>query len=298
MEPKPHKAYLEQVALLKEHGMHVEDDTAAVRLLQRVGYYTLSGYSYSFRLKSLEGIRTDQFRSGTTLVQIQSLWEFDSRLRGATFASLQHVETCLRARLGYLLGEIDPLVHLKPNLLSIDRDTHYERWRNKLQYLIDDSREEFIVHHRDTRHGVIPVWVAVDVLDWGGLSYLYSFAPIRVREQVADQFGLSSSQLNSWLRALNVVRNVCAHHSRFFNRYYSITPKLPRVGISESLDSIAQSKDSTFGMLTLVQHLCTTIQGTNLRLIPLAVRSFPQQSGMDLGAIGAPDGWEPLALWR
>ena len=298
MEPKPHRTYSEQLALLKLHGMQVEDDTAAVRLLHRVGYYTLSGYSYSFRLKSLDGNRTDRFRPGTTLAQIQSLWEFDNRLRGATFTMLAHVETCLRARLGYLLGEIDPMVHVKPELLSIDRDTHYLRWRDKLKYLINDSREEFIVHHRDTRDGVIPVWVAVDVLDWGGLAYLYSFAPMSVRKQVAEQFGLSSSQLNSWLRALNVVRNVCAHHSRFFNRYYSITPKLPGVGISESLDSIAQSKDSTFGMLTLVQHLCTTIPGTNLRLIPLAVRSFPQQSGMNLGAIGAPDEWETLALWR
>lgn len=297
MEPKPHKTYIEQLALLKERGMHVEDDDAALALLQRAGYYTLSGYSHSFRLKSLDGSRTDRFRPGTSFAQVQSLWEFDNGLRAVTFATQQHVETNLRALLGYTLGAVDPLVHLKPELLSIDRPADYAWWSKKLRQQIKDSREGFIVHHRDIRDGVTPIWVAVDVLDWGGLSYLYSFAPLKVREQVAGKFGLSSSQLNSWLRALNVVRNVCAHHSRFFNRYYSITPKLPRGGVNQSLDLIAKATDSTFGMLTLVQYLSSYIAGTNLRLIPLCVRSFPEHSGMNLGAVGAPVGWEALLLW-
>ncbi len=145
---------------------------------------------------------------------------------------------------------------------------------------------------------MIPIWVAVEVLDWGALSYLFSFAPLRIRDDVAQHFGLSAAQLKSWMRALNVVRNVCAHHSRFYNRYYSLTPKLPRPGSFESLDAVGEVHNTTFGMLTLVQHLSSFTLEASMGLIPAAVNTFPPASGMRIGALGAQEGWHSLPLWR
>ncbi|MCU6479510.1 Abi family protein [Arthrobacter sp. A2-55] len=298
MDPKPHKSYSDQLDLLKRRGMHVEDTMSALALLQRAGYYTLSGYSYPFRLKAPGGARTGQFRPGTSLAQVQSLWEFDNRLRSSTFAVVQHVETYLRALMGYALGAVDPLIHRKPGLLSIDRSQDYPKWLAKLDRQEADSREDFIIHHRNNRHGIIPIWVAVDVLDWGGLSYLFSFAPLIVRDEVAQHFGLNAAQLKSWLRALNVLRNVCAHHGRFYNRYYSLTPKLPDRGHGDSLEFIAPLKDTTFAMLTLLQHLASFTLGANPRLLPATLRSFPTASGMTIGSTGAREGWESLSLWH
>lgn len=298
MEPKPHKSYAQQLALLMDRGMVVDDEDAALALLQRAGYYTLSGYWYPFRIKVSDGSRTDHFRSGTSFAQVQSLWEFDNRLRSATFAVVQHIETYIRALMAYSLGAVDPLIHLKPDLLSIDRPKDYPTWLAKLNRQIADSREEFIVHHRENRDGVIPIWVAIDVLDWGGLSYLYSFAPLSVRDDVAQNFRLNGAQLKSWLRALNVVRNVCAHHARFYNRYYSLTPKLPRKEHGELFAAIALAKDTTFAMLTTIQHLGSQTMGANLRVLPAVMRTFPKQAGMNLGAMGAPVGWESLQLWK
>ncbi|WP_141756657.1 Abi family protein [Rothia sp. HMSC069C01] len=34
-----------------------------------------------------------------------------------------------------------------------------------------------------------------------------------------EQCDLCSLQLHSWLKALNLVRNTCAHHSRFLTKY-------------------------------------------------------------------------------
>lgn len=278
--------------------MHIDDEVAAITLLRRVGYYTLSGYSYPFRYKDANGLRTGQFRPGTSLVQVEALWEFDNRLRAAAFAPLQHVETYLRALLGYSLGAIDPMIHRKPELLSVDRPSDYPVWSTKLDKQVRDSREEFIVHHREKRDSIVPVWVAVDVLDWGGLSYLYSFAPLSVRDDVARAFGLNAAQLKSWMRALNVVRNVCAHHSRFYNRYYSLTPKLPRRETHAALDAIAPVKDSTFAMLTLLQHLAASTLGASTRILPAVLRTFPAGSGLDISATGAPADWATSELWR
>ncbi|MFD2471419.1 Abi family protein [Amycolatopsis silviterrae] len=298
MEPKPHCTYEKQLELLKERGMRIDDDAAALALLERAGYYTLSGYSYPFRMTASDGSRTDRFFPGTSITQVRALWEFDHRLRSAAFAAIQHVETYLRALLAYSLGSVDPMIHRKRELLSIDHPRAYPRWLENLDRKVADSREEFIVHHREKRGGVIPIWVATDVLDWGGLSYLYSFAPSGVREQVAQRFRLSAPQLKSWLRALNIVRNVCAHHGRFYNRYYSLTPKLPHGDRDKSFDAIDSAKGTTFAMLTLMQHLSSHTVGASMRGLPAVIRTFPRDAGASPGAMGVPDQWDSYPLWR
>lgn len=55
---------------------------------------------------------------------------------------------------------------------------------------------------------------ATELMDWGSLTYLYSFAPRHVQDVVADACGLSAPQLTSWLKSLNLVRSTCAHHGR------------------------------------------------------------------------------------
>lgn len=49
----------------------------------------------------------------------------------------------------YSLGAVDPLIHRKPELLSIDRSQDHPKWLTKLDRQVADSREEFIIHHRN-----------------------------------------------------------------------------------------------------------------------------------------------------
>lgn len=298
MEPKPHLSYAEQLERLKIRGMSVGADEFALATLERVGYYTFSGYSHSFRFKNATGARTDNFRPGTTFENVHSLWDFDNKLRSATFGVLQHIETHLRSRLVYALGAVNPMIHRMPELLQPDNPAEYPDWLEKLDRAIRHSRDDSIVHHRNNRDSVIPVWVAMDVLDWGGLTYLYGFAPRSVRDTVASHFGLTAPQLRSWMKALNIVRNICAHHSRFFNRHYSLTARLPRTGELPELDHIAGITGTSFAMLTLLQHLGTRTQGVNRRLLPAVLARFPDASGMNIQSIGAPDEWDTHPLWR
>jgi len=46
---KPFRSVTEQVALLAEHGLEIGTPEYATSLLQRVGYYRLSGYWHLFR---------------------------------------------------------------------------------------------------------------------------------------------------------------------------------------------------------------------------------------------------------
>lgn len=237
-EVKSYLTYDEQVDLLVHRGMDVGDRQRAADVLRRVNYYRLSGYWYPFR-QQIGGSRVDSFYPGTRLDDVVALYEFDARLRAATFSVLAPVELAVRALLGHELGRVEPCAHLDPSLLgpTARQGESYRRWRDGYELELDRSREDFVAHHHAQSGGVLPVWAAVEVLDWGGLTQLYGLAPRDVQESVSARCGLRGPQLTSWMKSLNVTRNVCAHHGRLFNRVHTLQPRLPRVGAHPDLDT-------------------------------------------------------------
>lgn len=252
---KEFKTYNEQVDILVRRGMDIEDRDEAVFLLQQVSYYRLSGYCYPFR-EFKNSSRADTFFPGTRLRDVVDLYRFDSRLRTATFTALTPIELAIRAHLGHELGSLDPLIHLDSNKLGVTVDTpeekKYNSWRKRYDRELESSREDFVNHHKQKYGGNLPVWAATEIMDWGSLTYLYELSPRSVQNTISSQCNLTAPQLRSWLKALNIVRNICAHHGRLFNRVHAISPKLPAQGTHTDLDCINTDWKRTFGQLTLV----------------------------------------------
>jgi abortive infection bacteriophage resistance protein len=46
-------------------------------------------------------------------------------------------------------------------------------------------------------------------------------------KDVCDKFGLSHQMLSFWLHSISYIRNICAHHSRLWNRVCTIKPTIP-----------------------------------------------------------------------
>lgn len=306
---KVHQTHEQQLAILKGRGMDLGDPESAAATLQRVNYYRLSGYWYPFRRESSAG-REDDFRPGTRFSDVVALYEFDMRLRAASFAALAPVELAVRAHLGHELGRIDPQVHLNPDKLgpTARRGNGYDKWLKRYKEKLERSREDFVLHHRDKYDGQLPIWVTVDLLDWGSLSNLYGFASRDVQNAVAGACGLSAPQLTSWLRVLNLLRNTCAHHGRLFNRVHAITPKMPSVGRQPELDAVSKAWSSergprvkvwsrTFGQLTLVQFLLMRLGAGRSCLLPAVVLSFPSIEIVPITQMGVPHGWRDTPLW-
>ncbi|WP_308248351.1 Abi family protein [Nocardia sp. MH4] len=296
---KDFKTYDEQLAILTARGMDVGDRDKAVSQLRRCNYYRLSGYWYPFRQSAASGGREDNFYPGTTLDEVISLYTFDSALRTATFDALAPVELSLRAALGYALGEIDECAHLNPTSLSARASgPTYQKWVEDYQNELDRSKEEFIAHHRWKYSGTLPVWVAIEILDWGSLAYLFDFAPDSVRDKLASGYGLSGVQLLSWMRALNVIRNTCAHHGRLFNRKHAFAPKLPQQGRLPEIDQGRLYMRQTFGQLTLIQHLRQASGIPASRMLAKLVASYPHDNrAVPIGRMGVWDGWKQSSLW-
>lgn len=297
---KAHLTYEQQVDLLQGRGMVIDDRDEAIATLRRVNYYRLSGYWYPFREFLADGSRGDSFFPGTQFGDVVKLYDFDANLRAATFSVLTHVELAIRSHLGHALGRVDPCAHLMPGMLgplARSGDTH-ETWLQKYQAAVADSHEDFVAHHQARYGGTLPIWAAVEVLDWGALTRLYGFSPRAVQNEVADACGLRAPQLLSWLKVLNLSRNTCAHHGRFFNRVYPISPKLPDVGVHPDLDSATTEWARTFARLTLVQFLLDRLDLGRMTLLPAVLKGFPSVKAVPITHVGAPSDWlSKSRLW-
>lgn len=287
---KEFKTYNEQIDILVRRGMDIEDRDEATFLLQQVSYYRLSGYCYPFR-EFKNSSRADTFFPGTRWRDVVDLYRFDSRLRTATFTALTPIELAIRAHLGHELGSLDPLIHLDPKKLGVTVDTpkekKYNSWRKRYDRELESSREDFVKHHKQKYGGKLPVWAATEIMDWGSLTYLYEFSPRSVQDAISSRCGLNAPQLHSWLKALNIVRNICAHHGRLFNRVHTISPKLPAQGTHADLDCINTDWKRTFGQLTLVQLLLDRLNVGNKKLLPTVVQSFPEVQIVPISHMGA-----------
>ena len=85
------------------------------------------------------------------------------------------------------------------------------------------------------KYGKLPIWSAVEIMSLGTLSMLYgnldsstgaSEDSKGVQVAVAEAFGTKPYYLKRCVHHLTTVRNIAAHHDRFYNRVMTICSSL------------------------------------------------------------------------
>ena len=106
-------------------------------------------------------------------------------------------------------------------------------WRHgeqikRLTAEVRNSKEAFIEHLRGRyKEPLPPIWAAVEVMSLGHLSrWFANMKHGKDRNKVARAYLMDETILASFLHHLSVVRNLCAHHSRLWNREFTLTFKL------------------------------------------------------------------------
>jgi abortive infection bacteriophage resistance protein len=131
------------------------------------------------------------------------------------------------------------------------------------------------------------------VWDFGTLSTLYSGMTESDQDAISEAYGISNGRtFASWLRSLNYLRNVCAHHSRLWNRNIVDQPKLPPVEQAPSLSAFhddVHRQARPFMLLCITQHLMQVINPSSSwgrRLKTLMENDFPDLQHLDLNLEG------------
>jgi abortive infection bacteriophage resistance protein len=325
---KPWLSVADQLQQLINRGMVVTNVPKALACLERIGYYRLSGYWFAFRERSepcsvwdpnvvgkpkqvkTGRIPLESFKAGSSFQNAVDLYVFDKRLRLLALDALERIEIALRVDISHTLGQLDCFAYLKPEFFhasfanELDQRTgltkHHD-WLNKHANLISRSKEEFMRHNKDKYGLPVAIWVACEVWDFGTMSTLYGGMKEADQDRIAQGYGISNGRtFATWLRSLNYLRNVCAHHSRLWNRNIVDQPKLPPVTEVPSLAGFhgdAHRLARPFLLLCMAQHLMQRINPSSTwgsRLKDLLTSGFPQLDHLNLNLLGmgVDPGWD------
>jgi abortive infection bacteriophage resistance protein len=289
---KPAKTFAEQVVLLRSRGMEIEDEKEAEFYLSHLNYYRLTAYWLPFE----QDLITHQFKCGTTFTQVINLYVFDRELRLLLLDAIERVEVSIRTRWAYELG------HRHGAHAYLEEKLAYKpsRWQSNLDSLRDEvrrSKEIFIDHFKKNYvEPLPPVWAVCEVMSLGLLSRWYAnLGPMKTRRAIAASYGLDERVLESWLHHLSLIRNVCAHHSRLWNRKFSQMPQLPKRPI-ELGRQMRPGSMKVFNALVMLIYLMDQISPRH-RWRSCVVDLIDKHQ-IDAAHMGAPEGWREMSLWQ
>lgn len=220
----------EHIALMRSRGLIIRDEAKASHYIQFIGYYRLQSYAIAFQIN-----KQHTFRASTDFDQVLDLYIFDRKLRLLLLDAIERIEVAARATVNNTMCEaLGP--HWYMNKEAFDSEIDHSDLMDKLS---DDmkcknyqrkKREIFIDNYLKTFNipSLPPGWMMAETLSMGTTSYLYSVLASDYQKQVASMFNIQHDVLESIFHALSYLRNLCAHHSRVWNRQFRIKPKVPK----------------------------------------------------------------------
>jgi len=298
---KPPLPVTKQLQVWVDRGLQVDDPASAKHYLQTIGYYRLSAYTLSFQ----SGGSDHSFKPGTSFEDVRLLYNFDRALRLLVLDAIERVEVAVRATIN--------------NHMSLRHGAHWymEEARFRAGYdhkaLLADierqcrrSKETFLRHYKDayTSPRLPPSWMVTELLTYGQLSRVYdNLAEFGDQKAIARVFEINAEVLRSWVQSIAYVRNLCAHHSRLWNRELGIAPKVPRHPqngwIRRDVQLADPAVDPNKRLYLILASLAYLLRAVNPesswcgRLKGL-LAEYPEVSRAHMGM---PDDWESDSFW-
>ena len=305
--------YAQQIALYKSRGLTIDDEPNADRYLHEISYYRLSAYALPFqRVK-------DSYDGGTTFQNILDLYLFDRELRLLVFDAIERIEIAIRSQMIYTLAHKYNDAHWQDNA-SLFNPPYTNPRTGKATDIYADT-QEIIFRHLNAKHPEVfikhykteynnpqnpPSWMSIELLTIGELSRLYTaLKKNEDRNAIAKFFSLHHTVFTSWLHTLVYVRNLCAHHSRLWNREFAIKPEVllhPQKNWIQS--AFNTNNHRTFYFLCILKYFLQAANPTN-HLKEKLEALFHKYPATPIQFMGIPtsDGvtlinWKTEPLWR
>jgi abortive infection bacteriophage resistance protein len=215
---------------LKSNGLIVHSsDPAAIHILETIGYYRLSAYFYAYKIVN----RTEKnFKNEVSIEDIVSLYSFDRELRLLVLDPIEMIEIALRAALTNVMS-LKYGSHWYLEEQHFTRNINFNRFLEEVEQSCKTKKEEFLKHYYAQYKfpSYPPSWMMMECLSLGTITQL--LMNIRIpddKKAICSLFTYHPTVMESWFNAILYTRNLCAHHSRFWNRWFVRTPIHPHSG--------------------------------------------------------------------
>lgn len=220
MSDKEFKTIDEQLNILKSRGLTIDDEEKATDFLMHNNYYRVSGYSLTLR-------NHDVFSKTATFQNIIDIYSFDHELRYVLLKYLEIIEVQLKSVYAYEFTKVNGSIGYLDGNNFTKSDVH--------QRILDKAEEQkskrlpheaYLKHFVEDLKQPLPLWAYVDLLTIADISFLYSISETNVRVSVAAQFNIPNKIIGKFMHSMTILRNLCAHGSRLYNRLFEQKAKL------------------------------------------------------------------------
>ena len=304
-------SFQDQVLLLKQRDLIVDNEPKAIDYLQEISYYRLSAYFLPYQKTK------DKFNPNTNFKQIIETYSFDRELRLLVFDCIERIEVAIRTQMVYGIA-----THYNDSHWQDNQNLFITPYYNKIGNLVDPysdfqsiiskaktarTPEVFIKHYIDhyNKPSNPPSWMCLELLTMGELSHLYrGLKNNSDKKRIANFFDVHPTVFESWLHTLTYVRNICAHHSRLWNRDLAIEPEKLLKPVGNWVSKSFENNKRMFYSICVLKYLITRANPGN-SLKDKLQNLFKKYPAVPIQYIGIPsDGkgsaldWENEPIWK
>ncbi len=305
---KPPLSISEQITRLQVRSLIISDTEKAKNYLTHIGYYRLSAYFIPFEQTGRSGQRNHHFKPNTHFQNIIDLYIFDRKLRLFIMEAIERIEVSTRTTWASELA-------LENSNSHAYIESSFFKAPKKHQYMLDraskelhKSQEIYVLHYKSkyTKPDLPPIWAMVESLSFGSLSHWVELTTsTKVKSSIAKKLGLPNiNTMEKILHILTYVRNLCAHHSRVWNR--RLTLQLPYIKHfksdmeREAISSKTHHEQSTreiYNYLVVLAHLMKKIQPntTWIKRLVAHIQTLDEKHHIKMGF---PSSWQTKPLWQ
>jgi abortive infection bacteriophage resistance protein len=307
---KPHLTFTKQIELLKSKGLNISNDAYAKKKLSNINYYRLSAYFLPFQYPKSSD-KSDIFYDDAEFREIVSLYDFDAKLRRLVFGALEVIEVYIRTQITYYHTQAyTPFGYLSQENFNCESD-FFEKLKKDIKEESGRSDEEFVAHFKNKYNTTdLPLWSVVETLSLTTISRLFTAMKVKDKKIIAEGLGVNQKVLANWLHALTILRNICAHHSRLWNKQLRIQFLVPKSNLFAPIKNITKirykdgkeqkvtytNNASVFFALSTIKYMLDGI-GEEVDFVVEVKQLIAEHPIVNLEAMGFINDWENLEIW-
>lgn len=283
----------QQLNLLISRGLSINNEEKAKHYLKFIGYYRLSAYCLSFQDKNNK--LPHYFKAGTTFNAVINLYVFDRKLRLLVMDAVERIEVALKATISNTLSEKYG-THWLTSPKPFRHENDYSEVIKNINKAINLAKEKevFLNHYygKYDNSKLPPSWITFEILSFGVASNMFKCLKPESKKLIADQFGLGDEVMQSWLHTLSYTRNLCAHHSRIWNRTFTIKPKIAKLYKQHLCKN-----DKFYAQAVVIEVFLKTINEDShwSNKLEALIKEHPS---VPIEEMAFPNNWSNLSFWQ
>ena len=292
---KPPLNVAQQIQLLESRGLIFLDKASVARHLQFINYYRLSGYTICFEESTTTSTRSHQFKPGTTFEDVLNLYRFDSKLRAIVMSGIEKIEVAIRTQICLYMAVTHQDSHWHLNATLFKAEFDHDAFVKKCVAEQKTSKEHFVRHYQATYDTppLTPSWMTIELLPMGTWSLVYKHLKNRGdKKGIAKTFGLSPVDFESWLHVLTYIRNLCAHHSRLWNRHFTLRP----AQVAQYCEYL--TPNTTFSAQAAMIHILLHAIDPDDQWVMRLHTLFCEHPFIDIHRMGFTADWHNALFWK